>query len=458
MTLSPRVRFIDAVEGSVSLRVAGEVLLARLASDSVVESRVVGSAPSWVSTFWSSVVPRRIDGADPVVLSYLANYLGRALFLAPEVRRPRLRALFVGWELEQLTASLQAELACADVIVTFSDYVAGVYRHHFPDTPVIAAPVCPPLPDGIRPDRARWDLPVDATLVVTVFDPVSGFDRKNPADVYRAFRQAFPTRDDVRLVVKVHGLLDRSDATATEGERSRAARFLDLCRTDPRVVLIHEFMEYRDVLTLVASCDVYVSLARAEGIGLPVLEAMSLGVATICSATSGHLDFVTEDSALLVPVTMVDIPADASGHYDPARYAVPPRWAQPDVDAAAGAMSRLADDAQTRASWGRRAARQARAFRVACEHRPWVEELLGALASEQVRAAHPDREAALRAFAAAEVQPWADHDRRLRRARRSLAVRTRLGRIKRGLASGPVPRQVPPTRQGPIRPEGDGHD
>lgn len=455
---TPPLSFVDAVEGSVSLRMAGEVFLDRLGGETSVDSRVVAGPPTRLESEWRRLAAHRIGGAAPIVLSYLANYLGRAVFLAPEVRSPRLRALFVGWELEQLTTSLHAELNCADVIVAFSDYVAGVYRRHFPGTPVVAAPICPPLPDGIPVDRARWRLPEDATVFVTVFDPVSGFDRKNPHDAYRAFAAAFPGREDVRLVVKAHGRVDRSDPTATDGERARAASFRAACAADPRVLLVDDYLTYTDVLSLIASCDAYVSLARAEGIGLPVLEAMSLGVPSICSAYAAHLDFTTADSALHVPVTLVDIPSDASGHYDPARYAVPPRWAQPDLEAAAAAMRTLADDPAARARWGARASAQARAYALACAQRPWPGELLTALASREVAANHPARETALRRFAAGEVAPWADHEYHVRRARRSLAWRTRLGRFKRMLIGRSRGRKATgPTSPDPAQPtEGTG--
>ncbi len=269
-------------------------------------------------------------------------------------------------------------------------------------------------------------------LFLYVFDPASGFDRKNPADVHRAFQMAFPARDDVRLVFKVHGKLAGSgEATGVVAEARRAAEFLDLVASDSRVVLINEDMSYADVMALVASCDAFVSLARAEGIGLPVLEAMSLGVPTVCTAYSGHLDFVTEDSALLVPVTLVDIPVDASYHYQRERYDEAPQWAAPDLTVAADHLRTLADDLQARRSWGERARHQAAAYREHCAAGTWVAELESALASADVRANHACRNAAFRAHTQPLAAEWDRHERRVLRARATLALRTRVGKLKR---------------------------
>jgi glycosyltransferase involved in cell wall biosynthesis len=51
------------------------------------------------------------------------------------------------------------------------------------------------------------------------------------------------------------------------------------------------------------SGDALLYLSSGEGFGLMPLEAMATGLPVICAANTGMLDYLTEDTALLVPCT-----------------------------------------------------------------------------------------------------------------------------------------------------------
>lgn len=368
----------------------------------------------------------------PALTFHLAHYLGRSTLAHPELLDPRLRAMLVGWEIEQLTHVLLEELAGADVLLGISDFNSEVFRRHFPDTPVLTAPVCPPLVDRAVRDRARWGIPDGVVAFLNVFQPASGFDRKNPIDAYEAFARAFPGRDDVRLVFKVHGGFEPNpDEAGLSGEEARAREFLALCAEDARVVLVDELLSYADVLSLVSSCDVYVSLARAEGLGLPVLEAMAMGVPTVCMAYSGHLDFVSEETNCLVPFDVIDIPDSASHFYHPESYPDRPQWAQPRLDDAARLLQDLADHPELRTRLAERGRVAALDYEQRCRRSDWVDRLEALLSSADVIARHDAHEEAFQRVVARDRAVWIEHERRVRRARRVLAARTRLGRVKR---------------------------
>jgi glycosyltransferase involved in cell wall biosynthesis len=114
-----------------------------------------------------------------------------------------------------------------------------------------------------------------------------------------------------------------------------------------------------DVLSLVASCDAYVSLHRAEGLGLGPLEAMALGRPAVATAWSGNLDYMTEHDSLLVPAREVAVSGTSIGAYQLGRMGGGQTWAEPDLDAAARHMKMLAEDPALRARLGARAAEAA---------------------------------------------------------------------------------------------------
>jgi len=87
---------------------------------------------------------------------------------------------------------------------------------------------------------------------------------------------------------------------------------------------------------LVRTSDVTISLHRAEGFGLSLAEAMACGRPVIATAWSGNLDFMTAESACLVPADLVATRATGAV-YDGIRSV----WAEPRIDAAVAWLEHL---------------------------------------------------------------------------------------------------------------------
>ena len=113
-------------------------------------------------------------------------------------------------------------------------------------------------------------------------------------------------------------------------------------------------MSYTDVLDLYASCDVFVSLHRAEGLGLGPMEAMAMGKAVIATGWSGNMTYMNHSNAC--PVGYRLIPVEGSiVDYSSQAFRKEAMWADPDVQQAAAWMRRLMDDPALRAAIGERA-------------------------------------------------------------------------------------------------------
>jgi hypothetical protein len=138
--------------------------------------------------------------------------------------------------------------------------------------------------------------------------------------------------------------------------------------------VLAETLSYADVLKLYASCDVYVSLHRAEGLGLGLMEAMALGKPVIATAWSGNMTFMNYTNSC--PVNYHLIPVDASTPvYRKGRLGMETIWADPDIDEAAAWMHRLADDPDLRAEIGRKAADDMRQWQDEACHGKFIDEL-----------------------------------------------------------------------------------
>lgn len=200
-------------------------------------------------------------------------------------------------------------------------------------------------------------------------DSRSSFARKNPAGALAAFRHAFGDSDAARLIIKLNGAPD------PDCDVERLAAGL------PNVTILRDFLDDAALDTLYRSVDVLLSLHRAEGFGLPMLEAMARGVPVVATAWSGNVDFMDAGSAVMVPARLVPVD-DPAGIY---RDSV---WAEPDLQTAASALRGLADDP---ARWDRLSQAAHAAARGFALHVP------------AVLAQQPERRGQLRAAVAARI-------------------------------------------------------
>lgn len=236
------------------------------------------------------------------------------------------------WELPLYPKQWAARLAKFDEVWALSAYLqdslatAGVASY-------LIGQSVEPAPGPLLP-RRYFGLRESAFVLLHFFDLTSYAARKNPDAVlalFRRLRQHSPFLD-VQLVLKVK-----------DGEKD-AADWAGRLAGDAQVRLITQPLDSLGVRSLIAACDCFVSLHRAEGFGRGLGEAMALGRLALGTGWSGNLDFMTEATALLVRQAQVKVPPDAYPHWHGQT------WAEPDIDHAAHLLAAaLADPAGTQA-------------------------------------------------------------------------------------------------------------
>lgn len=308
-------------------------------------------------------------GFNPPTFTHLAE---REWLTIPFERR--INVMLPAWELDVLPPAWTVVFEAMDVVLASSSFVADTIQRALPDVRLMRVYTAVYLPDDVEADRARWGVGEDEVVFFLAFDVTSDMRRKNPWAGIEAFQSAFPNPAQtnaeteteanalpgapVRLLIKLSNAgIDRSyDHLIDELEATASA--------DPRITLIDEQLSYRDVLCLYASSDVFVSLHRAEGLGLVLMEAMSLGKPVIATAYSGSMDFTTPENSALVDFELV--PVEALHHdYQDEQTGGGARWAEPSVASAASWMVRLAEDAELRTRLGKQAASDMEARREA---------------------------------------------------------------------------------------------
>lgn len=180
-----------------------------------------------------------------------------------------------------------------------------------------------------RFSRRSLGIPEGKFVFLTNFDYLSVYERKNPIGAILSYLAAFGPGDGAVLIVKsINASIKPLDA---EHVRSFA-----LGRPD--VLFIDEYVTSAAMKAMIELADCYVSLHRSEGYGLNLADAMAHHTATIATAYSGNLEFMTSDTSHLIPYSMVEV-GTSGAPYD--RHS---EWADPDLDAASFAMREVFDD------------------------------------------------------------------------------------------------------------------
>lgn len=296
---------------------------------------------------WLDEVPKgRLHEIDICYLN--VNELS---ILSDEELRPRgADGYLIGhwfWELPALARAFRHEIDRVDEIWVGSRFTKEAFIGHT-DKPVriipcvVTAPSSPPL------SRQQLGLPEDACLFLFHFDAFSTLARKNPWAVISAFRRAFTEKErteQVRLVLKTINL---SRCPPAAGER--------VVREMAQVngILLDTELSTAEMASLIARCDVYVSLHRSEGFGLGMAEAMLAGRPTIATSYSGNLDFMTHANSCLVGYRLMPV-TTSEFQFNPGMevvYEADQLWAEADVDQAARFMRVLYENPALRERLG----------------------------------------------------------------------------------------------------------
>jgi glycosyltransferase involved in cell wall biosynthesis len=277
-----------------------------------------------------------------LVVHMSGPYLPYALYkLGRKLTQGRRIIGYWAWELPRIPEAWHLGLQFAHEIWVPSRFVerAVTPLTHLP-VHVVPHPVPAVTASPLR--RDELGLLEDAIVILNVNHLGSTHSRKNPLAVIEAFRRACGDASNRILVLK---LLDPGTSPA-------ARRSLEECIGGaPNIRVIDRTMTRPEVMSLIATSDIVISLHRSEGFGLVPAQAMQLGKPVIATGWSGNLDFMTERNSALVSYTLV--PArDPQGTYD-----LPDqKWAEPNVEHAAAWIRRLGESAELRKRLGSLAA------------------------------------------------------------------------------------------------------
>lgn len=285
------------------------------------------------------------SGPGTVIFNFNPGQFGYALnFLPASILADKYIIGYCVWELARIPEDWLEPLSLVDELWVPTEFVRTAFADAGVKVPIRIVPHIMSAPTDLVADRTRFGLPDGAFVATVVASLRSSLARKNPLAAVEAFRRAFGKDDNAVLALKL------GDAHLEAQALADVRAFIG---DDQRIRLLLDTLDDKAMWSLFASSDAIVSLHRAEGFGLVPAQAMLAGRAVVATGWSGNLDFMTEDSACLVPSRQIPV-------HDPSELYVAPglTWADPDIDAAAAALRRLYDDRAFCAALGQRARQQ----------------------------------------------------------------------------------------------------
>jgi glycosyltransferase involved in cell wall biosynthesis len=263
------------------------------------------------------------------------------------------------WELPVVLEPMLSQFDRVDEVWVGSPFVARTFRQYC-EVPITVVPMPIRAVPNERLERRDFGLPEGDVLFYFDFDANSHPARKNPLGLIRAFREAFTAADRdrsgrrPRLILK--GLHMKKDV------HRRTTDLLKAALEEVGGVIIDDELDRRELDALVNCCDVYVSLHRAEGLGIGMLEAMYLGKPVISPSYPDKWLFPASEVGFAVPARMRPIDSSDTAQYPEAAgvYVEGLPWVEPDISVAARHMQNLFHEPELRERMGARGARLVR--------------------------------------------------------------------------------------------------
>ncbi|MCG3210039.1 MAG: D-inositol-3-phosphate glycosyltransferase [Anaerolineae bacterium] len=205
--------------------------------------------------------------------------------------------------------------------------------------------------------------------------------RKGWDVLLKAYLQAFTAADDVCLVIRAYP--DRVKEPPIRQRIDEYVRQLGYNPANiPPIIWLDQFINEKDMPALYAAADAFVLPTRGEGWGIPFMEAMAMGLPTIATRWSAHLDFMSDDNSFLIDIDGLAA-VDADQTFENPFYTPDQQWAEPSVAHTAAQMRYVFDHQAEARSVGARARAHITANWSPQRTVDWVMERVAELAGQE---------------------------------------------------------------------------
>lgn len=234
-------------------------------------------------------------------------------------------------------------------VIAFTDFIYNYLLKVAPENVKVVKMKYPFISKiDFKPDktetRKKYNINPDDFVCFLNFDYRSSYDRKNPEASVKAFEKAFENIENAKLIIKTSGF-DVARKKALQFEQ-----YVKNSKVSDKIIIVNEYLSREKFFCLMDACNCYISLHRGEGLGLGMLEAMSVAKPVIATNYSGNTEFMNENNSLLVDYILVDANDSLNEAYRRVE-----KWAEPNIEAAAKYLTKLYENPDFAIETGKKA-------------------------------------------------------------------------------------------------------
>lgn len=253
------------------------------------------------------------------------------------------RVIYTVFESNILPDGWKESLETADLVITASQWGAQILKSSLAHTPVEV------VPEGIDINQFHhWKRLASLTSPQSREDKQEFRflsigkleDRKGLQELLSAFQLAFATEKHVKLILKIHNPLDKNYLRRFYAILPREiSDQVTLAKSDANT----ETMSTAEIARLYKSSHCFVFPSKAEGWGLPLLEAIACGSPYIATHYSGQTEYLKHFTQAYsrVDFSMEEINSDDFFVFHKFSKTQRPRWAKPDINSLASCMKNV---------------------------------------------------------------------------------------------------------------------
>lgn len=227
---------------------------------------------------------------------------------------------FTMFETTKIPDSWVAQCNTMDAILVPSDWNKEVFLNSGVKVPIGVAPpgiTVPELPKKSQNEKFRF------------YSVFQWTPRKHPLGLLKAYWAEFSGNTDVELILKTYRKAPIRTEQALILQEIAALKKEFKLPHYPKIQIIGEMLTKEQMADLHSSGDCFVLPHRAEGIGLPHMEAMSYGNPVIATGYSGNMEFMNNENSFLLDYTLT--PVSNMEWFQPNLYHGDMMWAEPDL-------------------------------------------------------------------------------------------------------------------------------
>jgi len=233
---------------------------------------------------------------------------------------PGLKIGYVVWESTSIPDDWMSSFSHTDFLWTPSQWFKQILINHGIDSQSIQV-----IPEGVNGQvfnckgtqfKELTDIKAFKFLYVGKLE-----ERKATPEMIVTFDYAFKDNPNVRLILASQKYKKEFNFNAYMQELG--------IRHPEKIICIGPFARHSELAALYRSCDAFVMPTRAEGWGLPIIEAMACGLPVIVTGYSGLTEFATQENAFLIDYKLVNIECPL-GWQEKSNTTYYGQWAEPD--------------------------------------------------------------------------------------------------------------------------------